>query len=157
MSTIRLLIKTRRSLYLTSHATFSTNRNYLDPKSIQVTVPTKKDDTSPVVLLLGWVGCQDRHLQKYSKIYEDRGMTTVRFTAPMVPLFVQRTKILGLAEGVLSTIEDHRLQQRPILVHTFSNGGAYFFWYMSEVINSTNRALEIRGSYTFVSVWTFEN
>lgn len=28
---------------------------------------------TPIVLLLGWVGCQDRYLQKYSKIYEDRG------------------------------------------------------------------------------------
>lgn len=27
----------------------------------------------PVVLLLGWAGCQDRYLMKYSKIYEDRG------------------------------------------------------------------------------------
>lgn len=27
----------------------------------------------PIVLLLGWAGCQDRYLMKYSKIYEDRG------------------------------------------------------------------------------------
>lgn len=27
----------------------------------------------PVVLLLGWAGCQDKYLMKYSKIYEDRG------------------------------------------------------------------------------------
>lgn len=28
---------------------------------------------TPIVLLLGWAGCQDRYLMKYSKIYEDRG------------------------------------------------------------------------------------
>lgn len=28
---------------------------------------------APVVLLLGWAGCQDRYLMKYSKIYEDKG------------------------------------------------------------------------------------
>lgn len=28
---------------------------------------------TPVVLLLGWAGCQDRYLMKYSRIYEDRG------------------------------------------------------------------------------------
>lgn len=27
----------------------------------------------PIVLLLGWAGCQDRYLMKYSKIYEERG------------------------------------------------------------------------------------
>lgn len=29
--------------------------------------------TAPVVLLLGWAGCQDRYLMKYSKIYENKG------------------------------------------------------------------------------------
>lgn len=27
----------------------------------------------PIVMLLGWAGCQDKYLMKYSKIYEDRG------------------------------------------------------------------------------------
>lgn len=27
----------------------------------------------PVVLLLGWAGCQDKYLAKYSAIYEDKG------------------------------------------------------------------------------------
>lgn len=31
------------------------------------------DSVTPIVLLLGWAGCQDRYLMKYSKIYEDRG------------------------------------------------------------------------------------
>lgn len=31
------------------------------------------DYETPIVLLLGWAGCQDRYLMKYSKIYEDRG------------------------------------------------------------------------------------
>lgn len=28
---------------------------------------------TPIVLLFGWAGCQDRYLMKYSKIYEDQG------------------------------------------------------------------------------------
>lgn len=31
------------------------------------------DTHVPIVMLLGWAGCQDRYLMKYSKIYEDRG------------------------------------------------------------------------------------
>lgn len=31
------------------------------------------ESSTPIVLLLGWAGCQDRYLMKYSKIYEDRG------------------------------------------------------------------------------------
>lgn len=32
-----------------------------------------EENSTPIVLLLGWAGCQDRYLMKYSKIYEDRG------------------------------------------------------------------------------------
>lgn len=32
-----------------------------------------EENNTPIVLLLGWAGCQDRYLMKYSKIYEDRG------------------------------------------------------------------------------------
>lgn len=32
-----------------------------------------KETNVPIVMLLGWAGCQDRYLMKYSKIYEDRG------------------------------------------------------------------------------------
>lgn len=32
-----------------------------------------KETNVPIVMLLGWAGCQDRYLMKYSKIYEERG------------------------------------------------------------------------------------
>ena len=31
-----------------------------------------EEDKRPVVILLGWAGCQDRYLAKYSSIYEDK-------------------------------------------------------------------------------------
>lgn len=31
-----------------------------------------EEDKRPVVVLLGWAGCQDKYLAKYSAIYEDR-------------------------------------------------------------------------------------
>lgn len=34
---------------------------------------TSDEVNTPVVVLLGWIGCEDRYLMKYSKIYEDRG------------------------------------------------------------------------------------
>ena len=27
----------------------------------------------PVVILLGWLGCQEKHISKYSQIYDQRG------------------------------------------------------------------------------------
>ena len=34
--------------------------------------PENEDDKRPVIILLGWAGCQDRYLAKYSAIYEER-------------------------------------------------------------------------------------
>lgn len=31
------------------------------------------EERLPVVVLLGWAGCQDKYLAKYSAIYEGRG------------------------------------------------------------------------------------
>lgn len=33
----------------------------------------EENNNVPIVMLLGWAGCQDRYLMKYSKIYEERG------------------------------------------------------------------------------------
>ena len=34
--------------------------------------PPPSDAIEPVVILLGWAGCHERHLAKYGAIYEQR-------------------------------------------------------------------------------------
>lgn len=48
---------------------------HTDPSSSDYVFVLNGDNTTniPIVLLLGWAGCQDKYLMKYSKIYEDRG------------------------------------------------------------------------------------
>ena len=42
--------------------------------AVEEDIQFKYNETNaPVVMLLGWAGCQDRYLMKYSKIYEERG------------------------------------------------------------------------------------
>lgn len=36
----------------------------------------------PVVYLLGWTGATDKHLAKYSEIYEKEGFITLRYITP---------------------------------------------------------------------------
>lgn len=135
-----------RSFFLVSKQSFSTNQTLLKLKNLHVTFPPTKNETkTPVVLLLGWFGCQDKHLQKYSKIYEDRGITTLRYTAPIDALLLRRSKMMNIAGEILRTIEDHQLLDRPILVHTFSNGGVYCLRHILEVIQNTKSPMKIRG------------
>lgn len=125
---------------------FSTNTSQSKQRvNVQVTIPPVVDNDSPVVLVLGWLGSQDKHLKKYSKIYEDRGLVTLRYTAPVSALFFRPSKMWGITRGILDTIDENRLGERPILVHTFSNGGAYCFRYLLSMIRSMKRPVEIRG------------
>ncbi|TNM98118.1 hypothetical protein fugu_014364 [Takifugu bimaculatus] len=45
----------------------------------------------PVVILLGWAGCKDKHLSKYSSIYNEQGCVTLRYTAPLKTIFISES------------------------------------------------------------------
>lgn len=51
------------------HIKFPDNKNENYNQSIE----ELEKSPVPVALLLGWAGCQDRYLMKYSKIYENQG------------------------------------------------------------------------------------
>ena len=87
-----------------------------------------------VILLLGWLGCQDRFLSKYSKLYEDEGHTTVRvIVSPyQIMLFSKRS----LADNLISVLKLILKDEAPdtgVLIHAFSNGGALVY---EEIVKS---------------------
>lgn len=47
-----------------------------------------KEDKRPVIVLLGWAGCQDKYLAKYSAIYEEkRYQYFLNYTFKLFPIF----------------------------------------------------------------------
>lgn len=36
----------------------------------------KDQANKPVVLMFGWLGAQERHINKYTKLYQDKGTTS---------------------------------------------------------------------------------
>ncbi|XP_055852132.1 transmembrane protein 53 isoform X2 [Episyrphus balteatus] len=104
-----------------------------------------KETNVPIVMLLGWAGCQDRYLMKYSKIYEDRGLITVRYTAPVETLFWKRTAMKPIGEKILKLIHDMNFDSHPLIFHIFSNGGAYLYQHISLAIRNNKNPIQIRG------------
>ena len=47
-----------------------------DDSETRVTAPQPENE--PVVVLLGWLGCQEKHLSKYSDIYMKKRYASVR-------------------------------------------------------------------------------
>ena len=105
-----------------------------DPNSIERLTYTPKDEPEPVVYLLGWAGAEDKHLAKYSRIYEDAGCITIRYTAPAEYIFFAPEKIRPLAKKLLDLVEEMSLEGNPVLFHVFSNNGATVYQHMSECL-----------------------
>ncbi|XP_063234373.1 transmembrane protein 53 [Bacillus rossius redtenbacheri] len=103
------------------------------------------EDKLPVVMLLGWAGCQDKYLAKYSAIYEERGCITVRYTAPVECLFWRRSHMRVLGRRLVELISDMSLEEHPIFFHVFSNGGAFLYQHVSQAMQSQDKPLKVKG------------
>ncbi|KAJ6659506.1 hypothetical protein lerEdw1_018741 [Lerista edwardsae] len=97
-------------------------------------------DNLPVVILLGWAGCKDRHLLKYSAIYLKKGCIVIRYTAPWSLVFFAESvgirSLHNLAKKLLELLFDYKMETKPLLFHVFSNGGVMFYRYIVELIHS---------------------
>ncbi|OAD52765.1 Transmembrane protein 53 [Eufriesea mexicana] len=104
-----------------------------------------KENKRPVIVLLGWAGCQDKYLAKYSAIYEEKSCITLRYTAPVECLFWRRDKMLYIGKRLIQVITDKSLDQHPIFFHVFSNGGAFLYQHVSLAMQQANTPLEVKG------------
>ncbi|NWV01283.1 TM53B protein, partial [Upupa epops] len=97
-------------------------------------------DDQPVVILLGWAGCQDKYLAKYSTIYSQKGCTVIRYTAPWRMIFFSESfgirSLQTPARSVLELLFDYSMEDRPVLFHVFSNGGAMLYRYIIEALHT---------------------
>uniref|UniRef100_T1J1M2 Transmembrane protein 53 n=1 Tax=Strigamia maritima TaxID=126957 RepID=T1J1M2_STRMM len=107
------------------------------------------DDKEPVVVLLGWSGCRDRDLAKYSALYELKGLLTcitIRYVPAPRDVFLNPSKFQRVALKLLELITDLNLEEHPILFHMFSNGGCMVYRYISKFIYSdADLTLQVRG------------
>lgn len=94
----------------------------------------------PVVILLGWAGCRDRHLSKYSSIYNEQGCVTIRYTAPLKTVFISESfgykELSSTALKMLEILYDYEVENSPIFFHVFSNGGFMLYRYVVELLHS---------------------
>lgn len=94
----------------------------------------------PVVILLGWAGCRDKHLAKYSSIYNQQGCVTVCYTAPLKTVFISESfgyeELRSTAHKLLELLYDYEVENNPIFFHVFSNGGFMLYRYIVELLQS---------------------
>ncbi|XP_041752070.1 transmembrane protein 53 isoform X2 [Coregonus clupeaformis] len=94
----------------------------------------------PVVILLGWAGCRDKHLAKYSSIYNEQGCVTICYTAPLKTVFISESfgykELSNTAHKLLEILYDYEVENSPIFFHVFSNGGFMLYRYIVELLHN---------------------
>ncbi|XP_071606422.1 transmembrane protein 53 isoform X1 [Heliangelus exortis] len=97
-------------------------------------------DGQPVVILLGWAGCQDKYLAKYSAIYSQKGCSVIRYCAPWRMIFFAESfgirSLQTPARKLLELLFDYSIENRPVLFHVFSNGGVMLYRYIIEALHT---------------------
>ncbi|XP_076441455.1 LOW QUALITY PROTEIN: transmembrane protein 53-like [Babylonia areolata] len=117
----------------------SSNDEEDDKQSFEVIHKSEAGDhTTPVVVLLGWAGCKEKHLRKYTPIYEKKGYITLTLIVPAKTLFFHAYKITDVAHGLLNILAENSLSNNPIIFHVFSNGGSMVYSQLAALINSSN-------------------
>ncbi|XP_012274267.1 transmembrane protein 53 [Orussus abietinus] len=104
-----------------------------------------EEDKRPVVVLLGWAGCQDKYLAKYSAMYEEKSCITLRYTAPVECLFWRRDRMPSIGKRLVQVIVEKSLNKHPIFFHVFSNGGAFLYQHVSFAMLRTDTPLKVKG------------
>jgi hypothetical protein len=95
-------------------------------------IPYTPEDQAhkPVVLLFGWLGASERHLGKYTQLYQDKGYETIHYIPPMsLILYPSRIDSLNaeIQADMMRIMKEKGLLRRPFMIHLFSNSG-YINW-----------------------------
>ncbi|GAB2275308.1 hypothetical protein Dimus_010069 [Dionaea muscipula] len=98
-----------------------------------------------VVVLLGWLGAKQKHLNKYAEWYTSKGFHAITFTFPMSDIISYQ--VGGKAEHDVELLVNHLAdwleeeQGKNIVFHTFSNTGWLTYGVMLEKFQKQDPSL----------------
>jgi len=111
-----------------------------DQQTSELIVTPTKDNRKPkaVVVVLGWMGSDLRHVLKYSKLYQDRGCTTITGHLNQLAVMIKSDSQTGsfvdqVVQQAATFLRPYYKTENddenddgipPLILHAFSNGGA---------------------------------
>ncbi|KAB0791427.1 hypothetical protein PPYR_03227 [Photinus pyralis] len=102
-------------------------------------------EKTPIVILFGWAGCQDRYLRKYSQLYEEWGLITLRYCAPVKFILWKRNELRKIGERIVKLLVDMNFESHPVVVHCFSNGGAFLYHNFVLALRHAPKPIKVKG------------
>lgn len=112
-----------------------------DSQGLAFSAPPSDHTKSPkgLVVLLGWLGAQERYLNKYSDFLLQDGFATVRSICPTKYLFWPTSRPRWQwAKDILQylTVVNSDPPVLPVILYAFSNGGAFVVEEMCKILRS---------------------
>ena len=91
------------------------------------------------------IGCTDEELSELSAVYEERGCITIRYTAPLHCLALDREETRPLAARLAGLLDEMCISQSPVFVHAFGNNGAGMYQYLKDELCSVGASQRLQG------------
>ncbi|XAR64018.1 hypothetical protein NMG60_11024210 [Bertholletia excelsa] len=118
-----------------------------EPKSIDVSGNSDCSSVKSrtVVVLLGWLGSKQKHLNRYAEWYTLRGFHAITFTFPMAEILGYQ--VGGKAEQHIESLVNHLVDWldeeygKNLVFHTFSNTGWLTYGVILEKFQKQNPSL----------------
>lgn len=100
-----------------------------------VVTRSEAHSSSPIVAILGWNSAQDKHLAKYSEIFEKKGFDTIRISADPFNTFMVLSRVKSVSLKLLEILVEMKSDQnRPFILYSFSMGGFNVYHFIHQAI-----------------------
>lgn len=80
-------------------------------------------------------------------MYEDKGLITIRYcgTQSVSHTFWDRIGLIDAAVKIRQYLYDKKLQSHPVMLHIFSNGGAFLYEHVSKKFREGSDPIDVKG------------
>ena len=116
-----------------------------------VTRSNVENASQPLVVILGWNDCSIKNLQKYSRLFETKGYTTICLPTKSFNTFLRSgTKVKTISTYMVDLILDLTDRGNPVLLYSFSNGRCAVYFHIAEALTTPGHkyfnAFKVAGS-----------
>lgn len=79
-------------------------------------------------------------------------LITIRYTAPVENIFWKRDAMQPIGQKIVKLMLDMNFDANPIIIHVFSNGGAYLYQHIDLAIKEYQIPLDVSQMHSSVNV-----
>lgn len=113
---------------------------------LDLQVPRPSVSTRPLAVVIAWLGAKQKHVDKYKKIWTDRGFDVISISINAADLLFPKQRAIPRVNNLLQTMYELTSSGRhqEVVMHCFSVGG-YIFGEMVHQLTNEQTRKEIQG------------